>query len=75
MLTRIFVSAIASLLRSSRANIPQFDAQHLEFLAFLTERLVAEGGTRARDAVFEVVVEPETVVAVAVHRKLTSHAP
>lgn len=50
----------------SRSDVPQLDAQDFEFGTVVAQRLVAEGGTGAGDALFEIVVEPEAVVAVAV---------
>ena len=47
------------------AHIPHLNAQHIKPRPLLAQRLVPERRTRGRDAVLEVVVEPEAVVAVA----------
>jgi len=50
----------------SRPNIPQLHAQHLKLLPIITERLIPKRRTRSRDAVLEVVVQPEAVVAITI---------
>ena len=43
---------------ASGANVPDLNAQNVELLALVAERLVAKGRARAADALFKNVVQP-----------------
>lgn len=50
----------------SSSHVPNLDAQDVKFGPVVAEWFVSKRGTRRRDALFQIVVEPETVVAIAI---------
>ena len=62
---RFFHTSFANLNIRLSADIPELDAEDIEFSALAAKRLIPERGARARHTLFKVVVEPEAVVAVA----------
>lgn len=63
----IFAPHLRQLLSLS-SDVPHLHPHHIEFLAFIAQRLITECGAGFGDAFVERVVEPEAVVSVPITR-------